>query len=131
MADAITSKRNDPLPEWKLSQYNCDPLKRHEKYAQFNSVNDSKSLTDDVKLTYIKTHVTGKTKTAIAEFAYCGAMYKDALRILERKFGQPLAVVSAHLDKHSSFPPLKMHNNDNIINYSGCISSLVGNFKSL
>ena len=24
--DALTSKRNDPLPEWKLSQYNGDPL---------------------------------------------------------------------------------------------------------
>ena len=58
-------------------------------------------------------------------------MYKDALKTLERKFGQPQAVVSAHLDKLNSFPPLKMHNSDNIINYSGCISSLVGVFKSL
>ena len=45
-------------------------------------------------------------------------MYKDALRTLERKFGQPQAVVSAHLDKLSNFPPRKMHNSDNIINYS-------------
>ena len=58
-------------------------------------------------------------------------MFKDALRTLERKFGQPQAVVSAHLDKPNSFPPLKMHNSDNIINYSGCTSSLVGVFKSL
>ena len=129
--DALTSKRNDPLPEWKLSQYNGDPLQWHEWYGQFKSAIDSQSLTDDVKLTYLKTLVTGKAKTAIAEFAYCGAMYKDALRTLERKFGQPQAVVSAHLDKLNSIPPLKMHNSDNIINYSGCISSLVGVFKSL
>ena len=58
-------------------------------------------------------------------------MYKDAPRTLERKFGQPQAVVSAHLDKLSNFPPLKMHNSDNIINYSAAISSLVGVFKSL
>ena len=58
-------------------------------------------------------------------------MYKDALRTLERKFGQPQAVVSAHLDKLSNFPPLKMHNSDNIINYSAAISSLVEVFKSL
>ena len=58
-------------------------------------------------------------------------MYKDALKTLERKFGQPQAVVSSHLDKLSSFPPLKMHNSDNIINYSATISSLVGVFKSL
>ena len=58
-------------------------------------------------------------------------MYKYALRTLERKFGQPQAVVSAHVDKLTSFPPLKMHNSDSIINYSGCISSFVGVFKSL
>ena len=128
--DTLTSKRNDPLPEGKLSQCNGDPLQWHEWYGQFKSAIDSQSLTDDVKSTYLKTLVTGKIKTAIAEFAYCGAMYKDALRTLERKFGQPQAVVSAHLDKLSSFPPLKMHNSD-IINYSGCISILIVVFKSL
>ena len=131
LADAITSKRNDPLPEWKLAEFNGDPLKWHEWYGQFKSAIDSQPLTDDVKLTYLKTLVTGKAKIAIAEFAYCGLMYKDALRTLERKFGQPQAVVSAHLDKLSNFPPLKMHNSDNIINYSAAISSLVGVFKSL
>ena len=131
LADAINSKRNDPLPEWKLAQYNGDPLQWHEWYGQFKSAIDSQTLTDDVKLTYLKTLVTGKAKIAIAEFAYCGLMYKDALRTLERKFGQPQAVVSAHLDKLSNFPPLKMHNSDNIINYSAAISSLVGVFKAL
>ena len=58
-------------------------------------------------------------------------MYKDALKTLERKFGQSQAVVSAHLEKLSSFPPIKMHNSDNIINYSATISSLVGVFNSL
>ena len=131
LADSITCKKNDPWPGWKLSEYNGDPLHGHEWFGQFKSAKDSQSLTDDVKLTYLKTHVTGKAKTTIAEFAYCGVMYKDALKTLEREFGQPQAVVSAHLDKLSSFPPLKMHNSDNIINYSATISSHVGFFKSL
>ena len=58
-------------------------------------------------------------------------MYKDALRTLERNIGQPQVVVSAHLNKLNSFPQMNMHNSDNIINYSGCISSLVGVFESL
>ena len=131
LADAITSKKNYPLPEWKLAEFIGDPLKWHEWYGQFKSAIDSQSLTDDVKLTYLKTLVTGKAKIAIAEFAYCGLMYKDALRTLERKFGQPQAIVSAHLDNLSNFPPLKMNNSDNIINYSAAKSSLVGVFKSL
>ena len=77
------------------------------------------------------TLVTGKAKTAIAEFAHCGTMYKDALETLEGYFGQPQAVVSAPLDKSNSFPTLNMHNSDIINNYSGCISSLIGVVKSL
>ena len=104
------------------------------KYGQFKSATDSQSLTDDVKLTYtidihifyLKILLTGKAKTAIGEFAYCGTMYKDALRTLEQKLGQPQAVVSAHLDKLNSFPPLKMHNSDNIINYWGAFRVLWG-----
>ena len=82
-------------------------------------------------MTYLKTLVTGKAKVANAEFAYCGAMYKDALKTLERKFGQPQAVVTAYLDKLANRPPVKMHNSESIISYSATISSLVGVFRSL
>ena len=103
----------------------------HEWYGQFRSAVDITPLSDDVKLTYLKTLVTGMAKTVIADVAYCGTMYRDALRSLERKFGQPQTVVTAHLDKLSNFPPLKIHNSDNISSYSLAISSLVGVFKSL
>ena len=56
---------------------------------------DSAALTDDKELTYLKTLVTGKAKTAVVEIAYCGTMYRDALKTLEHEFGQPRAVVSA------------------------------------
>ena len=81
-ADTITCKKNDPLSEWKLSEYNGDPLQWHEWFGQFKSAIESQSLTEDVLLTYLKTLVTGKAKTAGAEFAYCGLVYKDALETL-------------------------------------------------
>ena len=58
-------------------------------------------------------------------------MCKDALKTLERKFGQPQTVVSAYLDKLANYPPVKMHNSDSIISYSATVSSLVGVFRSL
>ena len=107
LVDALTIKKNDPLHEWDLAQYNGDPLQWNEWYGQFKSAIDSQTLTDDVKLTYLKTLVTGKARNTITDFVYCGLMYKDALRTLERKFGQPQAVLSAHLDKLGNFPPPK------------------------
>ena len=131
LAQLLASSKRDHLPEWKLSQFNGDPLLWHEWYGQFKSAIDSSPLTDDVKLTYLKTLVSGKAKTAIIEFTYCGTMYKDALKTLERKFGQPQAVVTAYLEKLSNFPQVKIHNSENIISYSATVSALVGVFRSL
>ena len=131
LAQLLASSKRDHLPEWKLAQYSGDPLQWHEWFGQFKSAIDSAPLTDDVKLTYLKTLVSGKAKTAIAEFAYSGTMYKDALKTLERKFGQPQTVVSAYLDKFANYPPAKMHNSDSIISYSATVSSLTGVFRSL
>ena len=131
LAQLLSAAKKDHLPEWKLAQYNGDALQWHEWLGQFRSAIDSASLSNDVKLTYLKTLVTGKAKTAILEFAYCGTTYHDALKTLERKFGQLQAVVSAHLDKLNSFPPLKMHNSDNVIAFSATISAMVGVFRSL
>ena len=131
LAELLSFSKRDPLPEWKLSQYNGDPLQWNEWYGQFSSAIDSQTLSDDVKLTYLKTLVTGKAKAAIAEVAYCGSMYRDALKTLERKFGQPQAVVTAHLDKLSSYSPVKMHNSDSIVSFATVVSSLVAVFRSL
>ena len=73
----------------------------------------------------------GKAKSAIAEYSYSGVLYKDALATPQRKFGQPHAVVGAHLDKMKNFPPLKIHNSENVIACSSTISGLVAVFKSL
>ena len=129
LAQLLASSGKDHLCEWKLALYN--PLQWHEWFGQFKSTIDSAPLTNDVKLTYLKVLLTGKAKTAIAEFAYCGTMYKDALKTLERMFGQPEAILSAYVDKLSNFPPLKMHNSESVISYSATISALVGVFRFL
>ena len=131
LALLLASSKIDHLPEWKLAQYNGDPLQWHEWYGQFKSAIDSAPLTDDVKLTYLKTLVSGKAKTTIAEFAYSGTMYKEALKTLERKFGQLQTVVSAYLVKLANYPPVKMQNSDSIISYSATVFSMVGVFRSL
>ena len=88
-------------------------------------------LSDSAKLTYLVILVSSEAKLAITEFAYCGTMYRQALKALEAEFGQPHVVAGAHLDKLKNHPPLKMHSSDNIINYSSTVSNLVAVFKSL
>ena len=130
-AELLTISRKDPLPEWKLDTYDGNPLNWHKWYGQFRSAVDSTRLSQDVKLTYLETLVTGISKTAIANFTYCGAMYTEALKTLEKKFCQPQAVVGAYLDKLETYPAVKMHSSESIIGYAYTISSLVNVFQSL
>ena len=131
LVNILMHSRKDHLPEWKLTQFDGNPLNWHEWFGQFISTVDSALLSDDEKLTYLKTLVVGKAKSAIAEYSYSGVLYKDALATLQIKFGQLHAVVGAHLDKLSNFPPLKMHNSENVIGFSSAVSGLVAVFKSL
>ena len=131
LAKLLTVSRKDPLPEWKLSTFDGNPLQWHEWYGQFKSAVDQAAITDEVKMTYLKTLVSGKAKIAIEGFAYSGALYRDALKALERKFGQPQAVVTAHLEKLSNYHAVNIHNSESIINYACAISSLIAVFQSL
>ena len=131
LAEILTLSQKGPLPEWKLSSFDGNPLQWPKWFGQFKNAIDAKVLIDDVKLTYLAILVSGKAKNAIAEFAYSGIFYKDALKTLERKFGQPQTIVAAHLGKLLNFPPLKMHNSESIISFASSISSLVAVLKTL
>ena len=74
LAELLMHSRKDHLPEWKLAQFEGNPLNWLEWFGLFKSIVDSAVLTDDRKLTYLKTLVTGKAQTAIAELSYCGVM---------------------------------------------------------
>ena len=126
LAQLLAASKKDHTLEWKLAKFNGEPLQRQECFDQFKIAIEPATLSDVFKLTYLETLVTGKTKTAIAELASCCTLYQVALRTLERKLGQPGAVVNAHLDKLNYFPALKMQKTEDIISYSATISAPVG-----
>ena len=131
LVEALKSNRKGPLSEWTLSKYDGDPLSWHEWSGQFKSAIDSANLTDDEKLTYLKTLVTGKAKLAIADVAFSGRFYRDSLNTLERNFGQPQVVVGAYFDELASYTPVKIHSSEQIIDFANFIASIIGVFRSL
>ena len=82
VAQILASTKKDHLPEWKLSQYSSDPIQWHEWYGQFKSTIDSAPLTDDVKLTYLKTLVTGKARSQLPNSPTVGPCTKMPSRHL-------------------------------------------------
>ena len=55
LALLLAATKKDLLLEWKLAQYSGAPLLWNEWFGQFKSAIDLAHLTDDVKLTYLKT----------------------------------------------------------------------------
>ena len=70
LVQLLAASKKHLLPEGKLFQLNDEPLQRFEWFGQLEGAIDSSSLTDDVKLTYLKTLGTGRAKTTVAEFVY-------------------------------------------------------------
>ena len=57
-------------------------------------------------------------------------MYKDTLATFQWEVWQPHAILGAPLDKLITFPPLQMHNSENVISFSSAIAGLVAVFTS-
>ena len=132
LTEVLASNRKVPLAEWKLCKFDGNPLEWHERIGQFRSAFDSQStISDDVKLTYLKTLLTGEANLIIAVFAYSGRKHRDAKRVLERNLGQPQTIKSAPLEKLNSAPPVKINNSESIIIFACVISNLVGVFRLL
>ena len=74
LAELLTLNKKDLLPDWKPAKCNGNPLQWHDWHFQLKSSVDEQVLTDDIKLTYLKTLVVGKAKDAIAEITNCGKM---------------------------------------------------------
>ena len=53
-------------------------------------------------------------------------MYEEALRNLYWKFGQSEKVGSAHLEKLSNYPPVKIYSSESFITFATMMENLVG-----
>ena len=68
--------RKDHLPEWKLTEFDGNPLNWHEWFGEFKLTVGSAMLSDDKKLTNLKTLVVGEAKSAIAEYSSSGVLIR-------------------------------------------------------
>ena len=104
LAGILTLSQKGPLPEWKLSSFDENPLQWPGWFGQFKSAIDAKVMKDDVKLACLKTLLSVKAKNAIAVSEYSETFYKDSSITLVRIFGQPQRFVAAHRKKLPNFP---------------------------
>ena len=83
------------LPKLKLREFAGDPLEWPEWSGMFQSTVGRSSLSNDEKMSHLKTLLTGAARRSVQGLGYSGATFRAAWSTLEKKFGQPHLVISA------------------------------------
>ena len=113
------------LPKWKLEDFDGDPLRWPRWSGQFLSTIDSADISVEEKLAFLSQYCTGKASHVVDPLVNSGASYFDVFARLRARFGQAHVVVSAHLDRLSQFPPVRMHNSEQLVDFALAVSGFV------
>ena len=80
-------------------------------------------------MSYLKTLLRGKARSAISGKGYSGEFYGAAWIIFERKFGRPHLIIDAQLESIRKASQVKPHNSTGLIIFSVTVSNFVNVLK--
>ena len=88
-----------------------------------------RKIPESVKMSHLKTLLTGKAKSAISGMGYSGEFYAQAWELLGRKIGRPYLIVDAQLNTLRKQETIRKHDSTAVINNSLTISNLFNVLK--
>jgi len=87
------------LPKFELPIFKGDPLSWQGFWDQFStSIHDNDEITDIDRFNYLKRYLGGQALETISGLSLSSANYKEAIKILTERFGNPQVLISAHMD---------------------------------
>ncbi|XP_043225032.1 uncharacterized protein LOC122383037 isoform X1 [Amphibalanus amphitrite] len=92
------SASNRNTPKVTLPQFSGNSLEWPQWFGLFCALVDSRDgLSDTEKMVHLQASVIGLAKKTIAGFMYSPHLYRDALMVLQERFGRQKDIVRAHL----------------------------------
>ena len=95
------------LPKIVLENFSGDSQKYFGFMETFLATVDSQDLDDASKLTYLKGLLKGEALRSIEGLSIGGDNYRNALQILESRFGTKDKIISSVMDTLVSLPPVR------------------------
>ena len=123
----VTSAVNRTLPKLKLKEYNGDPLDRKEWSGMFLPTVNRSTISDDKRMTHLKTLLTGPARRALDGMGYWGVMYDTAWKTLESEFGQLHLIIGLQVTKIQNHPKLRPYDSTIFVIFV----DTVGNFVNI
>lgn len=99
------------MPQGEIVKFSGDPMKYHTFIQAFRTSVDNRSVDSASKLNCLHRHLAGQAKTMIE---YTSAMepedgYREALKVLEDRFGNRFRIGQAWIQKIMEHPQVKGH----------------------
>ena len=114
------------LPKLKLREFSGDAMEWPERSGLFQSTVRKNSLSNDEKLSNLKTLLTGAARRSVQCLGYSESMFNAAWTTLERKFGQPHLIISAQLSRAESYPTMKHQDSKSLVEFAVILPNFVG-----
>ncbi|XP_057308167.1 uncharacterized protein LOC130646050 [Hydractinia symbiolongicarpus] len=87
------------LPKFELPIFKGDPLCWQGFWDQFSaSIHDNEEISDIDRFNYLKRYVEGQASETISGLSLSSTNYKEAIKILTERYGNPQVLISAHMD---------------------------------
>jgi len=87
------------LPKFELPIFKGDPLSWQGFWDQFStSINDNDDITDIDRFNYLKRYLGGQALETVSGLSLSSNNYKEAVKTLTERYGNPQVLISAHMD---------------------------------
>ena len=87
------------LPKFELPVFKGDPLAWQGFWDQFKtSIDGNDDISDIDRFNYLKRYLGGQALETISGLSLSSTNYKEAVRILIERYGNPQVLISAHMD---------------------------------
>ena len=103
-SESVSSSRSSisrcRLPKFELPIFKGDPLVWQGFWDQFKtSIDENDDITDIDRFNYLKRYLAGSALETVSGLSLNSTNYKEAIRILKERYGNPQVLISAHMDR--------------------------------
>ena len=123
---------NTKLPKLEFPVFRGNPLLWQSFYDQFNiSIHQNKTLNDIDRINYLRRYLARQALATISSLTLNYENYKEALDILIDRYGNPQALISAHMETVKINKVKNMENLEALRKLYNDIQNFIRNLKSL
>ena len=96
---ASTTSSQCKLAKLELPVFSSYPLEWQGFWDQFNvAINLNESITDIDRFNYLKRYLSGQALSSISGLSMSSTNYKEAITILQERYGNPQVLISAYME---------------------------------